>query len=283
LKLAKGCERMAHPGASARVRSGGKAPFRRSGTPRAILAEAESGAAVPAFPTAPTKQTAGKPTRSPGKGWGGARNRADRTSDRITSAAARNILAAAEHASRIGLPLNRFLTVHWERAGVPERDAAAATTSFLKAAGDWLRWRGLGFVWIYSRETGPGKGSHVHLAMHVPPAVRASFVRQQRLWVKLAAGRYVPGVQHSRPIGGTLAIANGGGPIWAQEVAYALGYILKGVTATDARALALQRRPRRGGDPPNDWGESGRIIGKRAGFSQNIGPAMRLKAIPYGG
>ena len=71
-------------------------------------------------------------------GWGGARNRADRTSDSLTLKQATGIIDAAQFAAAIGLPFNRHVTIHWERAGIADNRAAAATGYFLKLASDRL-------------------------------------------------------------------------------------------------------------------------------------------------
>src|SRR3546814_15908735 len=67
---------------------------------------------------------------------GGARNRADRVSQSLSMRQARNIIDAVRYAYWIDLPLNRHVTVHWERAGISDDRAAAATSQFLKLARD---------------------------------------------------------------------------------------------------------------------------------------------------
>ena len=73
-------------------------------------------------------------------GRGGARCRRDRTTTALSEADAGKLLAAKERALRIGLPFNRFTTVHWDAAGVV--DSLKATGRLLKLIGDWLRQRG---------------------------------------------------------------------------------------------------------------------------------------------
>src|SRR3546814_12900945 len=73
---------------------------------------------------------------------------------------ARNIIDAVRYAYWIDLPLNRHVTVHWERAGISDDRAAAATSQFLKLASDWIGKRGGKFAWIWVRENGPFSGSH---------------------------------------------------------------------------------------------------------------------------
>jgi hypothetical protein len=207
--------------------------------------------------------------------WGGARNRADRESDGVTVEQARRVLAAAEHARRVGVPLNRHCTIHWERAGVPDADAARATGDYLKRAADWHRLRRLPFAWTYVRENGPDKGSHVHILLHLPAVARVTFLARHWRWIKFASRRrYVAGTILSKAVGGKLA-ADGAGPVYAENLAYALGYVLKGVSRVDALTLELRRRPRRDGTAPDNWGQGGRIIGKRVGASENLGASSR--------
>src|SRR5207302_221055 len=55
------------------------------------------------------------PCRATGRG--GARNSAARQSHELSPANIENLLRAARHADAIGLPLNRMITVHWQKAG----------------------------------------------------------------------------------------------------------------------------------------------------------------------
>src|SRR3546814_11567497 len=86
---------------------------------------------------------------------GGARNRADRVSQSLSMRQARNIIDAVRYAYWIDLPLNRHVTVHWERAGISDDRAAAATSTFLKSARDWIGKPGGKFAWLWVRENGP--------------------------------------------------------------------------------------------------------------------------------
>lgn len=256
----------------------GKRRRAQSGTGIATKARVESGASISTRAAAtPRKLLTGIGERCPGKGWGGARNRADRTSELITAGQAGDLLQAVGHAARIGLSLNRHCIIHWGAAGLPDRKAGRATGDYLRRAGEWLRGRGLPFAYAYSREVGVGKGSHAHILLHVPPGARAAYLRKHTQWARAAAccsSRLPVRSVLSVSIGGALA-QSGEGPVYAENLAYAVGYILKGVSPADARALGLRRRLGRGGSPPDDWGRGGTIIGKRVGWSENIGKAAR--------
>src|SRR3546814_11539624 len=105
---------------------------------------------------------------------------------------ARNIIDAVRYAYWIDLPLNRHVTVHWERAGISDDRAAAATSQFLKLASDWIGKRGGKFAWIWVRENGPFSGSHVHILMHVPAGARSEARRVGKECVSTCSSRWSP-------------------------------------------------------------------------------------------
>jgi hypothetical protein len=72
---------------------------------------------------------------------GGARNSKNRISDVLTLAKAQATIAAAYQALKIGLPFNRFVTIHFERAGMADAQAADAIGDMMKLATDWMRKR----------------------------------------------------------------------------------------------------------------------------------------------
>lgn len=201
-------------------------------------------------------------------GWGGARNSASRTSDALTVKQTAEIIEAAQFAARIGLPLNRHLTIHWEAAGVPDCEAGAATAAFLTLARDWLRKRGAPFAWAWVRENGDGKGSHVHILLHCRPEVARDFSGIQRRWLRRVTGKpYRARVIRTARIGGTLTAAQSAPVAYVENLATVVGYLLKGASPAAARALGLERLE-----------AGGRIIGKRAATSQNLGRIARAQA-----
>lgn len=172
---------------------------------------------------------------------------------------------AAAFALCIGLGFNRFLTIHWAAAGVS--DDLAATARWLKLATDWIRSHGgqVALVWI--RETGPGKGAHVHILMHLPPDLAEGFNRRQRGWMTACGAAWKAGVRLSRPIGRNLnhyAMGEIDGRSYDANLAEVLDYVLKGATDTARERLGIERQ---------EFG--GVISGKRCGASQNIGPDAR--------
>jgi hypothetical protein len=202
-------------------------------------------------------------------GRGGARNQRDRVSADLSHSAAAGIIEATYFALALGLGFNRFVTIHWEAGGVT--DDLAATGRWLKLAGDWIRSRGgtVSFVWV--RENGPGKGAHVHILMHVPPALADPFNRRQRGWLKACGTVWKRGVLQSRPIGRDLRHFAGEGPArltYLENLSAVVDYILKGADDATRQALKIGRS-----EP------GGVIVGKRCGVSQNIGPAARARAV----
>jgi hypothetical protein len=198
-------------------------------------------------------------------GWGGARNSASRYSDALTNKQTAEIIAAAQFAARIGLPFNRHLTIHWEAAGVPDCEGAAATAAFLTLARDWLRKRGVPFAWLWVRENGDGKGSHVHILLHCRPELGRAFAGMQRRWLRRVTGKpYRPRTIRTARIGGTLRAFETAPAVYADNLARVVVYLLKGASPEAARALGI-KRPEPGG----------RIIGKRCSTSQNIGRTAR--------
>lgn len=193
---------------------------------------------------------------------GGAHNRADRTSDGLSAAQVSNLLAAAEYAARIGLPLNRMVTIHWEASGVALAAMARATTHFLDLLSKAVQRHGKRTAWIFVHESGAGKGAHMHALMHVPPDLAELISRRQRSWLKAISGQpYRPRALKSRPITGS---GPGAGELYKANITAALAYVVKGANPEAAAHHGLARL-----EP------GGRIIGKRAGVSQNIGIKAR--------
>jgi hypothetical protein len=207
---------------------------------------------------------------SPAQRWGGRRNSASRTSDSLSLSQATNILEAAQFAAAAGMPFNRHVTIHWQQAGIPDERAAWATGRFLKLAGDWIdkRDRKIGsnrarFAWAWVRENGERKGSHVHILLHLPAGTRIGAM--QLRWIRSITGKpYSASTIKTARIGGKAAAAQSSPAAYGTNLAAVVGYILKGASRAAARELGLERLV-----------AGGRIIGKRAATSQNIGRAAR--------
>ena len=170
------------------------------------------------------------------------------------------IITAAETAWRRGFPLNCHVIVHWAKLGVPDAAAAAATAAFLTSVRDWLRKRGLTLAYVYARENSEENGAHTHILAHLPPGTPWAFQRSKRWLERITGEPYFTGGIRTRRIRGT-----GDGRVilpdlYAENLAEVVGYLTKGALPAVASALALERvKP--------GW----RVVGKRAGWSENIG------------
>jgi hypothetical protein len=204
-----------------------------------------------------------KPTLS----WGGKRNKRDRLGHALPLAKAQTIIGAAYRARAIGLPFNRHVTVHWNALGVSDANAAEATGRLVKLAKDWVRTKGQQFAcaWVRENEGKNGrKGSHLHLLCHCPDGLPIG--RMWRRWLrKITDKPYRLGGVHTSRIGGTLNCHRNSPATYAANLDVVLAYVLKGVSPADAVALGLPSQQ-----------NGGAIIGKRAGWSQNIGENSRV-------
>lgn len=228
--------------------TGGKRPFAEPGTALANISSLES----EGF----TRQSTS---------WGGARNRRDRTSWHLTRKQCEELIEATDFAVQLGLGFNRHWIVHHERAGVSGIDAPAFITHLLKLVREYATRKKGQFTAVWIREDGEGKGGHVHILMHVPAACQLR--GRSRYWIRLAAGTYRKKVSRVRSIGGWLGASVTGCEHYQHNLAEVLGYVLKCASTQTGEALALPRH-----------GEGGLVIGKRCGFTQNIGPTARHRA-----
>jgi hypothetical protein len=192
--------------------------------------------------------------------------RTGRRSTALRSKDCENLILAAEHAIRIGKPLNRMLTVHFDAAGIS--DPVKATGQLLKLMGDWLRCYNTAITAVWVREAGSAKGEHVHILLSVPPPILRSLTRMQRGWFKKVGAAWKRGVYMSRPIGGShkLAFNEASTSLYQQALTGSLHYLLKGA---DAKARAAHRIGKQG--------DGGKLHGKRCSTTENIGRTARLR------
>jgi hypothetical protein len=95
---------------------------------------------------------------------------------------------AAEHAVLIGLPLNVFVTIHFEAAALrADYRAQDAIGKFLKLAGQWLGTQSVTIAYIWALEHATGTGEHVHILLHCPPWCRDEFEEKAKgVWMEKA-------------------------------------------------------------------------------------------------
>jgi hypothetical protein len=170
-------------------------------------------------------------------------------SDCLTPHQIKTLRSAAATAWQIGLPLNRHVTIHWQRQGVPDAKGAAATGAFLRMVRDWLRKQGAATAWVWVRENGPAKGAHVHIALHIPPGVPWRFGSARRWIERISGRRYVPRAILTTRVAGHVNAPLVSPDHYAVNLAGLLTYMTK------------------------DASGGGTVVGKRCGHSQNLGRA----------
>ncbi len=240
------------PMAPPRVNTGGIRARAETGTAFATIAYAPSCILDPAD---------GRPRGT----WGGARNRADRPSLHLSRAKVLDMIEAANFAERIGLAFNRHWTVHYEMAGIAGHEGAAFIGRLLALVRKHVSRAGGKLAALWARENGDGKGGHVHILLHLPSGM--TLRNRTRRWIKAAGGQPVRRVSRVRTIGGTLTKAKVGGAGYRANADAALAYLLKAASDETGHAFGLPR-----------FGEGGPVIGKRAGWTENIGQAARARA-----
>lgn len=198
-------------------------------------------------------------------GRGGSRNLANRESYALSVAHVANLKAATAHASEIGLPFTRMITIHWETLGVPLKSMAKATGRFLDYLTKWLSRCQCRTAWIWVHENGDVKGGHCHALAHVPSEHVKALTGRLRAWLRLISGKpYRKRAIKSKPIGRRLRLEKGNPDLHARNLESTLVYLLKGANPKAAAKFGLERL-----EP------GGLVIGKRCGTSQNIGAKAR--------
>lgn len=196
------------------------------------------------------------------KNRGGARNRADRESNGLTSKQVAELRDASLHAFKVGLPLNRFITIDWELAGIPLQEMVGASGDFWDLLKKWLARRGFGTARVYVHENAPDSvGGHCHMLVHVPPECVRRLVGAQKRWLRNITGRpYRKGVIKSVAIGRRLGLETANPSLYRSNLDETVAYMCKGAL-----------RP-----PSPRWSQPGGLVmGKRCGTSQNIGKKAR--------
>jgi hypothetical protein len=158
----------------------------------------------------------------------------------------------------IGMPFNRHLTVHWEKSGLTDLEAAKATGRMLKLIKDWARNKACAVSYAWVRENGLDKGTHVHILLHLPNGLAMSLTRR---WYRAATKCRRPrnGAVKTRRIGGRARAAMSASDWYQANLAKLLHYLLKGVDEQTGRALGL-----------DTWQEGGDIAGKRLSVSSKL-------------
>jgi hypothetical protein len=183
------------------------------------------------------------------------RNSAQRVTRYINRHPAVNIHHATRYSERIGLPLNLFVTINFTCAGCGEDRASELLRKMIgQRFAPWLR-RSAGVevapTYVWTMEAAGGQMA-AHILIHMPPKLASTFEEMLRRWLGglLGADRLDPAVICIRPIYNLIG---------------ARRYALKGVNPVWAAHLGVS---------PVDQGV---VIGKRSGFSRNLGPKARKR------
>jgi len=180
----------------------------------------------------------------------------DRVSHFIKRRPAVNIHHAVRYSQRIGLPLNRFVTINFDLTSCASSRASHAFRKLLtQRFAPWLRRSSEGNqsvppTYVWAIECG-GRQTAVHWLVHVPRGMYRSFDRKIRAWLmSLLDAPPEPHAINVKPIHNLTGLRR---------------YVLKGVDPAWAKHLGVRHV------------DQGMTIGKRSGFSKNLGPAARKR------
>lgn len=202
-------------------------------------------------------------------GWGGARNWADRSSDGLTDRQVEALLAASAFALATGRTFQRHWTIHYGKAGIAECDGARFVSCLLALVSKQARREGGTLTALWVRERASEKGEHVHILLHLPAVMRLH--GRTRSWIETAGGTWKAGVSRVRIIGGSLPKGfPKASERHAANAANVMRYFLKAANEQTGERLGLTRA-----------GRGGRIVGKRCGFTQNIGKTARNQKVSH--
>ncbi len=227
-------------------------------------ASPDTGTALANYSDTPSCSLALPEEGQPGT-WGGARNWADSVSDCLTYEQVAKLLAAAQFAFETGRVFQRHWTVHYGLAGIQPRDGARFVGKLLDLVRKQARREGGQMTAIWVRECASDKGEHVHVLLHLPRGM--SLTNRTRRWIEAAGGTYRKGVSKVTLIGGRLSKLEVSRDAWqAANAENVVRYLLKAAGEQVGRDLELPRS-----------GQGGLIVGKRCGWTQNVGRSVRAR------
>ena len=211
-------------------------------------------------------------------------NNRHRASTGLSLTKATDLADAVEHATKIGLPFVKFVTIHFNVAGLTETARPQeATGKFLKMAQQWLRARGHKFAYVWVMERVTSIKDHVHIMCSCPHELTAEFDKKAKgVWLIKAGMRSTRKSKHGIKIERIGPRYHPSSYTWKdthqRQVIGVLKYHLKGVDPDQA--------------PANDRGESlvksssgivlaiqpeheSTIFGRRCSRSENISAKAR--------
>lgn len=166
-----------------------------------------------------------------------------------------NIHHATRYATRIGLPLDNFITINMTQAGWTGEEASAAFRKVLaERFSPWLRRNPENdneptptYVWALE---GAGGQHAIHWIVHIPAKLKKGLKAKLERWLAADLEPIPPSAIDIRPV---------------TNIIGARRYILKGISPLWADHLGVIHVPQ------------GLIVGKRSGFSKNLGPLARKR------
>lgn len=180
-----------------------------------------------------------------------------RTSHHINRLPAVNIHHATRFAERIGRPLNQSVTINLSQMGCSH---AAASGLFRRILANrfapWLRRAapnidGVAPTYVWTLEAAGGQDA-VHWLVHIPKPLMGVFREKLLEWIIEVAREPIDATAlHITPVYNLVGVRR---------------YILKGVSPVWGSHLGVRPVPQ------------GVVVGKRSGFSRNLGPAARKRS-----
>jgi hypothetical protein len=182
-----------------------------------------------------------------------------RTSECLRHKDARTLEKGFDHACRLGLQPNLFITINWHWTDFSDSDdQGRALWRFLERLRKWFSRRALAVVWLYVRErSNDSTSEHVHLLLHCPSLVETHLRAAAPNWAEANDPRAM-----------RIDCCWKGVKVRGREYnvrTLVSGYMLKGGDAAVLQAFPAANS--------RNWShEQGTILGKRAGVSAAIGP-----------
>ena len=92
--------------------------------------------------------------------------------------------AADARATQLGLPLNTFMSIHWEATFPGSASMPSTFRRGMKRMGQWLRDRGTRFAFVYGHENPDDAKLNSHILVHVPADLRRAFKAKIADWME---------------------------------------------------------------------------------------------------
>ena len=191
------------------------------------------------------------PRRSPpaalcrGKEYGSigdARNRADRTSDRVTDEQVHAIIEAEMVALASGRLFKRHWIVHYNRAGIQPDDAMRFIGKLIDLVSKQARRDGGSLTCIWVRERSSKYGEHIRILLHLPELT--TLHNRTRRWIELAGGKCVAGVSRVKAVRGRKG-QGAGRALHRANAEHLTRYLLKACGKEIGEQFALSRLDRK--------------------------------------